>query len=1056
MADLPRDWENPRLLHRNREAARAALIPFADENTARRGWPGLSPFFRSLNGLWDFRYAARPDDAPEGFFRPDAPVEGWSRLPVPSNWQMHGFGRPLYVNLVYPFPVDPPRVPADNPVGCYRRTFRLPESWAGLRVVLRFEGVNSAFRVWINGSEAGFGKVAHLPSEFDVTALVRPGENLLAVQVFQYSDGSYLEDQDYWRLSGIFRDVSLIATPTVYVRDVRVAAGYDAGSGEGSLDVRACVRNASPAAAAGTARLRLRDAAGRALGSWDLPVRVPAGGETTADLQVQVPAARPWSAEDPYLHGLTVEWLDDRGGVQEVRHVSVGFRRIEIRDRRLLVNGRPVKLRGVNRHEIHPDLAQAVSLESMVRDVVLMKRHHVNCVRTSHYTNDPRWLDLCDRYGLYVVDEADLECHGFAVLAGGYGGAGWNELSDDPEWRDAYVDRAARMVARDRNHPCVLWWSLGNESGYGANHRAMIAAIRALDPTRGVHYEGAAAFGTSQKAQEYAAWNEPDARYPDGPDVISFMYASIENLDRMAQEPPERDSRPIFLCEYLHAQGNGCGSLQEYWDLIYRHPRLIGGCIWQWVDHGLRRETGGKTWFAYGGDYGDEPNDGSFNIGGLVGPDRDVHPSLIEYKHVLQPVELLGGDLAAGRLRLRNRFDHLSLATLACRWTVVCEDRVLQEGTMDLPDVAPWAETEILLPYALPRDAAGGEVLLNLSFVRKERTDWADAGYEMAFVQRPLPVAAPAAPAVLPRDRPRLRTVETPRTVSFHGEDTFIEFDRRAGTLTRWTLAGQDLLLAGPRVSLWKAPTDSEGGQAQHWRQHGYHRLLWTARDARLAGADERAARLALSGVLDAYGSKVRFLVEQTWTFHGSGDLTIATTVTPDRPTAAWPALPRIGLEMQLPEAFERFAWYGLGPHECYPDRRASGRLAVHGGTVAQQYVAYVTPQHHGEKLDARWATLTDLRGRGLFVGGCPTIHVNASRYTQEALERAQHLHELEPATATVLQLDHAINGLGNGRLPPETRPAFRIPVAPASFTVRLAPARLEELPATEQARQAI
>ena len=1044
------DYENPLVLQQGREAARAALVPFADDAGALAGAPGASPFYRCLNGEWEFHLATGPDVVPDGFFRADFPLAGWGRIPVPSNWQMHGHGHPLYVNARYPIPVNPPHVPKANPTGCYRRTFALPAEWAGQRVYLRFGGVNSAFYVWVNGEKVGYSQGAHLPSEFDITARVQPGENLLAVQVMQYSDGTYMEDQDYWRLSGIFRNVALIALPQMRVRDMRVRTTFDSAYTNATLDLRVAVKNEAATAGAYTLRTRLLDASGNVVYSGSSRVEAPkAGTEAAVDIAAPIAAPRQWSADDPYLYDLLVELQDPAGTTLQVQRVAVGFRQIEVQRRALLVNGKPVKLRGVNRHEIHPDLGQAINYDSMERDATLMKQYNVNCVRTSHYSNDPRWFDLCDRYGIYVIDEADLECHGFCLIGN------WNEISDHPDWKDAYVDRAVRMVERDKNHPSIIWWSLGNESGYGANHRAMITAIRELDQTRMIHYEGASAWGTSDKENGGGAWQHPLAKYPEGPDVISFMYQSVEVLERMANEPLEHDARPIYLCEYLHAMGNGCGSFKEYWDIIYKYPALIGGCIWQWVDHGLRRKTNGKEWFAYGGDYGDQPNDGNFHIGGLVGPDRDVHTSLIEYKWVLQPVEVIANELNMGKLTLRNRFDHAALNALACRWTISCEGRTLQEGDVELPAIAPWETGEIALPYTLPAASPGAEYVLDLSFTRKTGTPWCAAGFEMAHIQLALPVAMKSVQRVPISALPALCVSDSARAIVLAGEDFRLEFDAAAGTLARWQAAGVDLLLAGPQVKLWKSPVDNERGQADEWRRVGCNRLLWETQSVELVDVRHAAAQIAVNGLLQPYSNKVHFTVRQMWTVYGSGDVVLTTTVTPQNTKDWLGSLPRIGLELVLPAACENYAWYGLGPHECYPDRRQSGRLGVYRSTVRNEYVNYVTPQHHGEKLDVRWAALTDLQGRGLFIGGQPTIHVNASHYTQAMLEEAKHIHELVAADATILQLDHAINGVGNGTLAPATLPPYRIPMTEATFTVRLAPANLESLPAALQARRA-
>jgi len=1015
------DWENPHLLHRNREKAHATLLPFPDEAAAAQNEPGASTFYRLLSGEWEFCYAGSLETAPKEFYDPEYDSAAWDTLLAPSNWQMHGYGKPLYVNVYYPFPVQPPSVPRENPVGCYRRTFTLPESWDEREVFIRFDGVNSAFYLWINGRQVGYSQGTHLPAEFDITSFLQPGDNLLAAQVFQWSDGSYLEDQDYWRLSGIFRDVHLYSTPGVHVRDARVRTLFDAEFKDAMLIVRAAVANYTQKAATGCGvAARLVDAGGAlVLEKQAAAPRVPGKGETAVDLLTQIAAPHPWSAEDPYLYTLYLTLLDAGGNVLEVERFNVGFRQVEHKDGVLLVNGRPVKLKGVNRHEIHPDLAQAVNYQSMVKDATLMKRHNVNCVRTSHYSNDPRWFDLCDRYGLYVIGEADLETHGFGATGN------INEISDHPDWTAAYVERAERMVERDKNHPCIISWSLGNESGFGRNHEAMSAWIKANDPTRLVHYEGATGWGNSE--------GRPTEETCD---LVSTMYPSLERVREEGEKTG--DPRPFFMCEYTHAMGNGCGSLKEYWDLIYRYPRLAGGCIWQWCDHGLRQYTeDGRMWFAYGGDFGDMPNDGNFCIGGLVGPDRDVHPSLIEYKTVLQPVRAEAVDLREGKIKLVNRFDFLALDRLVCDWSVCRAGEVLQEGQAALPPISAHGEGTITLPYSHPAGEPGAEYLLNLRFGLAQSTVWAPRGFEVAFAQFILPVETVSVPEIAISTMPRLHAVQSDQVIAMRGEDFRLVFDRRQGTITAWQSAGVDLLVAGPRLNLWRAPVDNDVHFAERWRQAGYHRHLHNISRVELVEEAVGAVRVEVDSSLLVYADKTRFDTRYAYTIYGTGDVIIKTSFVP---VGDLPPLPRVGLQMVLPSAFERFTWYGLGPHECYPDRCTSGRLGLYDSTVTDEFVHYITPQENGNKMDARWATFTDLRGRGLFVAGLPALNVSAHHYTTENLTAARHWHELTAIPEIVLNLDYQQAGVGNGTLAPETLPEYQIPAEPMSFTVRLAP----------------
>ncbi|MDH7568428.1 MAG: glycoside hydrolase family 2 TIM barrel-domain containing protein, partial [Armatimonadota bacterium] len=571
------DWENPRVFARRRLPARASFFPYPDQESALTYQRAASPWFSLLNGRWKFHYADTPAEAPEDFYAEEFDDSDWDDLPVPGMWEMMGYGRPHYTNVQYPFPVDPPRVPTENPTGSYRREFYIPGDWAGRRVVLRFEGVDSAYQVWVNGQEAGYSQGSRLPAEFDITPFVRPGHNTLAVRVWKWSDGSYLEDQDMWWLSGIFRDVYLLSLPQTGVADVCVRTPLSPDYRDALLELRVTVRNAAPVEKQVCVEVDLRDAEGGAVLETPAVVhaQVAAGEDTCLPVQAPVANPRKWSAEDPALYTALITLKDAQGQVLEVVPIRVGFRAVEMKNGNLLVNGVPVLFKGVNRHEHHPDLGRAVPLETMAEDVRLMKQHNINAVRTSHYPPDPRFLDLCDEYGLYVIDECDLETHGFGMNK-------WvGNPTDDPEWEEACVERMVRMVERDKNHPCVVLWSLGNEAGFGRNHYAMAEAARRIDPTRFIHYEG----DREQKVS----------------DVISVMYPRLDAVIEMGEKLEQGGEKPYICCEYAHAMGNGPGNLKEYWDVFYRYRGLQGGFVWEWIDHGIRRFTDdGREYFAYG------------------------------------------------------------------------------------------------------------------------------------------------------------------------------------------------------------------------------------------------------------------------------------------------------------------------------------------------------------------------------------------------------------------------------------------------------------------------
>ena len=734
-ADDGEEWQDPTVTGRNRQPAHATLLPYATAEQALAGTREASPFHLSLNGRWKFHYVSRPADRPRDFFRADLDDSGWKTIPVPSNWQLQGYDRPIYLNTRYPWAPDdpqPPFIPPDyNPVGSYRTTFDLPAAWSGRRVFLHFDGVNSAFYLWVNGRQVGYSEDSMTAAEFDVTPFLQPGRNLVAAQVFRWSDASYLEDQDTWRLSGIYRDVYLFSTPQVHIADFGVRTDLDEDYRDATLLVRPRLRAFDGSDAKGwTVEAQLYDAGKRPVLAEPLRKDAPSilresypqrDTNPYGVLQAKVADPVKWSAETPELYTLVLSLKDSAGNVVEAESARVGFREVEVRDGRFLLNGRPIRLYGVDRHEHDPDTGQYVPYERMVQDVELLKRLNIDAVRTSHYPNDPKWYELCDRYGIYLIDEANLETHGVT-----------GRLTNDPQWLQAFVGRAVGMVERDKNHPSVLLWSLGNESGMGPNHAAMAGWIHANDPTRPVHYEGAAA----------------KPRDPAWVDVISRMYTRLPELDAMAQDTS--DARPIMLCEYAYARGNAVGNLKEYWDLIESRDRLMGAFIWDWVDKAFRKKDGqGREYWAYGGDYGDVPNDGTMVANGIVLPDRRPEPEAFEVQKVYQRIDTTAVDAAAGRLRVKNDYDFRPLDFVEVAWEVAEDGRVLRRGTAAAPSLGPKLEGDLVLPLGpLPRPATGAERFLNVRYALRQDAPWAKKGHVVAWEQFALPGGAEAkAPA---------------------------------------------------------------------------------------------------------------------------------------------------------------------------------------------------------------------------------------------------------------------------------------------------------------------
>lgn len=1028
------DYENHHVLHRNRLPARTHFATYPDEETALSG--RTSPWELSLNGVWRFQYALTPIEAPGHFAGEGFDDTGWDHLSVPSNWQMHGYGRPHYTNVQYPFPIDPPRVPSDNPTGSYRRQFHLPPGWEGRQLILRFDGVDSAFEVYLNGHFVGFSKGSRVSAEFDVTAHARAGENLLAVRVYQWSDGSYLEDQDMWWLSGIFRDVTLLATPQSSLWDLRVEPTLDPDLSAATLTVQASLADAPDAGQPRRIGIRLLDMDGHPVEEAATSAELTTGPDATADvgLQSSVEAPRLWSAEHPYLYTLLVTLYDENDSVGAVVPQKIGFRRVERDGVRLLVNGKAIKLHGVNRHEHHPDLGRAVPRETMLEDVLLMKRNNIDTVRTSHYPPHPYFLDLCDAYGLYVIDEADLECHGLIYAQQPF------FLSDAPEWRAAYVDRMQRMVERDKNHASIIMWSLGNESGFGSNHVAMADWCRAFDSSRLIHYEG--------------------DRHGRSSDVISQMYTSVPDLisfgegeQDVGNESPytasvkqaEYVDKPFFLCEYAHAMGNGPGGLTDYWDAIRGHERLLGGCVWEWLDHGIRTTTpDGRTYFAYGGDFGDEPNDDNFVCDGLLFPDRTPSPGLFELKKMLEPVHVVDLALTAdgASLEVHNRYAFRTLEHLNADWQVTRDGSVIAAGTSELPEVGPGVSATIDIPYSLPAPSAGAVYYLALRFTLARATTWAETGHEIAFAQFELPIAAPRS-TYPSAGMGRLTTREDQRSLRLQSGETMLAFDKALGMLDRWSVAGESLLVGGPRLSFWRAAIDNEargGGErvVQEWRARYLHRMQHRLNSLTCKRISDEVVQVVVESTIAPPVYEMAFDCGYVYTIFGSGDIHLEVRGTP---RGTWPAtLPRIGLELTLPGTYERVQWLGNGPHESYADSRQSARFGLWNASVDDLLTPYVRPQENGNHTDTRWVALRDRRGVGLLASGEPTLDFSAHRYTTEDLEQAQHTYELLPRSTITLHLDYRQNGLGTGSCGPGVMPPYQLHAEPFTFIVWLRP----------------
>ncbi len=1197
-----RDWENEQVFGRHKEPPRVDALAYPTVRLAIQDRREESPWYQSLNGQWFFHWAADPDHRPVDFYRSDYDVSKWDQVAVPGNWQTQGYGVPLYTNIPYPFQQDPPRVTGDppahytnaqqrNPVGSYRRTFRVPPQWAGRQVFLQFDGVDSAFYLWVNGQQVGYSQESRTPAVFNITKYVNQQENILAVEVYRYSDGSYLEDQDFWRLSGLYRDVFLWSTGNIHLRDFFVRTDLDNEYRNAQLQVEMELENFSPQAAQCSVGIQLLDAQEQIIlqSRIDAVAVEPQGRRQVSSTSVTVENPAKWTAETPHLYTLVLTLEDSAGNIAAVSSHKIGFRTVEIRDGQLLVNGKAVYLKGVNRHEHDPETGHTVSRESMLRDIQLMKQFNINAVRTAHYPNDVRWLALCDEYGLYVIDEANIESHGM--------GYGRESLAKDPRWKAAHLDRVERMVERDKNHASAIIWSMGNEAGNGVNFEACYAWIKERDPSRPIHYER--------------------AELADNTDIYCPMYAPIEHLLNYASKPQRR---PLILCEYAHAMGNSVGNLQDYWDVIEAHEQLQGGFIWDWVDQGLladvprgirihdsarpdrivdilgkitdegvvgpvvvsdaadlnctgpfsveavvrgyrggsycpliskgdhqyllrlnnggidfvifqqqwvsarvgldkanltrgwNRITGvydgqhlliygngkevarvavsgpvagspfpvnigrnsemtdrvcdlpirealiygralspdevsdvasrkadallhvqltnvsgesialgrGTRYFAYGGDFGDQPNDGNFCINGLVQPDRRPNPHLYEVRKVYQSIKVTPEDLARGQIRVHNKYFFTNLDQFEATWVLRCDGNEVAKGWLGRLDVPPQEDQVVTVPFQLPQ--AAGEYLLTVSFILPSDTPWAPQGHCVAWDQ--LSVACLAPDTVRSEQRGTWKLTENESRFVIDAGDVQLAIDRQRGALCSYRVAGHEMLTSPLVPNFWKVPNDNQYrndylNRLGAWREAAKNRRVTSV----TAQASESKIEVTCESVLPVGDARYQVLYAVT----PGGDVTVRCRYEPG--AGEIPLIPKFGMTCALAGQPNQVTWYGRGPQETYWDRKTGGEIAIHQLSVEELIHPYVRPQDNANRSDVRWFTLCGNDGSGIKVSGSTPLNFSAWPYTIDDLERARHDYELPRRESITLHIDHQLHGVGgDDSWGARTHPQYTLP----------------------------
>lgn len=1008
-------WEDPQVTAINRDLSRATAYSFETIEDALTCDRSLSSRVMLLNGDWDFKFALKPSDAPTGFFR--VKVSGWDKIEVPSNWELKGYDVPIYKSSGYPFrPVNPPYVPSDyNAVGSYQRSFTVPENWDGLNITLHFGGVSSAFKVWVNGKFLGYGEDSCLPSEFNVTPYLQKGENILSVQVIRWSDASYLEDQDHWRMSGIQREVMLLAEPKLRIADYFVQTKLDQDYRDATFKLRPRLENFSGRQLTGyTLKVQLYDTKKQAVFPEEL-------SKPVADIfneiyprldnvkfgmfEAKVKNPDKWSDEEPNLYTLVMSLEDQSGKIQEVKSCKVGFRSIEFAktDSKLLINGKVTYLYGVNRHDHDPVKGKALSREDIRRDVEQLKQFNFNCIRTSHYPNDPYFYDLCDEYGILVIDEANYETHGIGSL-----------LSNDPRWTNAFMERTNRMVLRDKNHPSVIIWSLGNEAGRGPNNAAQAAWIHDYDITRPVHYEPA--MGSPElegylapgdpgypvlKDHAYRVQNPKDSYYID---IVSRMYPALFTPKLLIEQAG--DNRPVFFCEYSHSMGNSTGNMKEFWDIFRSNSRLIGGCIWDYKDQGLlNKDSLGLNFFAYGGDFGERMNDNNFCLNGIVASDGRPKAAIFECKYVYQPVECKLIDQVSGLLEIQNRHAVKNLS----EYNMIL--KVLENGTeilnRQIPSVSLKAgkDTVLNIQSYLPRKNTGKEYLLNISFRLKSDKNWARAGFEIASNQFPLsglPVSEK-----FNQEKGKLNFTHQTDLLLVGGKGFSITFDKKSGALSSYVFQGKEQVFSPVLPGFTRPLTDND---ERGWKPQILLKE-WYESKPRLKSfivQKETSGEIIMESIYEIIEGKANVQVNYTVNAQGIVKVNYALKV-----SGSLPNIPKVGMTCGIADDFRQISWYGRGPLENYIDRRAGFETGIYSLPIDQFMEPYAMPQENGNRTDVRWMYLANKHDQGLLIVADSLLSMSAWPYSEAAINKAKHTNELKESGFVTLNIDLIQMGVG-------------------------------------------
>ncbi|MBD3256156.1 MAG: DUF4981 domain-containing protein [Candidatus Lokiarchaeota archaeon] len=994
------DWENAEVIGLNKEVPHCSLIPFNDVQSALD--PRKESTFRqSLNGNWKFNWVKKPEDRPKDFYKLNFNVSDWNEIDVPSNWQLRGYGIPIYTNIRYPYSIKLENIPSIdhdyNPVGSYRRKFDIPKEWQDREIFIHFGGVKSAFYLWINGKKVGYSQGSMEPAEFNITEFLREKDNIIAAEVYRWSDGSYLEDQDMWRFSGIYREVFLFATPKIHIRDFFVKSKLDKDYSNAVLKLKIKIFNFQESSQSDY-KLEVLLLAPERTGDNGIKLTqrdiiLSPKSETVINLQENIKNPKKWSAEVPNLYDLLLILKNPENEIIEVEFCKFGFRSVEIDSRgRFLINGKSIILKGVNRHEHDPDNGRAISYKRMVEDIKIMKRNNINAVRTSHYPNQPKFYELCDQFGLYVLNECNLESHGLREIL----------PSSDPMWKNACIDRMVRMVERDKNHPCVIIWSLGNEAGFGDNFKYMKESTLKIDQTRPIHYEG--------------DYNHEIT------DIISFMYLSPKRLERTAKRNLKReDFRPVLLCEYAHSMGNSLGNFQEFMEVFEKYDNCIGGFIWDFVDQGLRKFThSNEEYWAYGGDYGDKPNDKNFCINGIVMPDRKPNPALYEVKKVYQNIKFKAKDLLAGKFEIINNYQFLQLKNEKLVWELTENGIKIKTGVIEDIEIPPNQRKEIILELIDFTQSPKKEFHIKLSTMLAKDRPWAERGHVLAWNQFQIPFKKQLFKVQVDDGFPSINLNENNETINIKGKDFYLEINKRTGFIESLNFEGTEIIRKPIKLNFWRAPTDNDLGYT----------------DQDFDDFDEKSASInnswkscveelkVLDFNIDNSKEQKKIITFQfempnaeylgiEYSVFGNGNIIINNKITPSE------EMIRYGMQTEIPKEFQKITWYGKGPHETMEDRKKGAAVGIYSRKIKAIIHNYVRPQENGNRTDIRWATFTNDNGEGLLIRDMDgtLLNISAWPYSMVDLEKATHIYELPVRKNYTINIDYRQKGVG-GDLP--------------------------------------